>query len=113
VISVGRRLQRAIIWQTRAFVTPASATQGSQLAIGFHDIDTLDRLWAIAPSEIASIIQVFMRQNNKFKNKIAPLIQDVQERRERASRFKVSMLARGFKFEYFTEIDDALEWLSI
>lgn len=76
-------------------------------------IDVINTRGGLAStSEISSMVQAFMGHNSDFKNKIALLIPDVQERRKRASQFKVGMLARGFKFEYFTDLDAALEWLS-
>jgi hypothetical protein len=54
----------------------------------------------------------FAEYKNVFTNKIAMLLPDIQERVDRANRFKACMVVNGFKFEYFTDYDAAIGWLS-
>ena len=47
-----------------------------------------------------------------FRNKIAVVIPDDPERIERGEFFKNDMKVKGFLFDYFTDFEKAIEWLS-
>ena len=47
-----------------------------------------------------------------FRNKIAAVIPKDPERIERGEYFKTRMKKRGFLFDYFTDFEKAIEWLS-
>lgn len=47
-----------------------------------------------------------------FKNKIASLIPDDEERVHQARQFQSCMILKGFSYEMFTAFEDAIEWLS-
>lgn len=54
----------------------------------------------------------FVKYKDVFTNKIALLLPDIQERVERANRFKACMVVNGFEFDFFTDYDAAISWLS-
>ena len=47
-----------------------------------------------------------------FKNKIANVIPNNEERLSIAKRFHSCMVLKGFSYEVFTEFEKAIEWLS-
>ena len=47
-----------------------------------------------------------------FRNKIAAIIPDDPERIKRAKFFKADLTIKGFLFDYFTDFEKAIEWLS-
>ena len=47
-----------------------------------------------------------------FRNKIAAVIPKTPERIKRGEFFKTGMKATGFLFDYFTDFEKAIEWLS-
>ena len=47
-----------------------------------------------------------------FKNKIADVIPDNEERLRTARQFHSCMVLKGFSYEIFTDFEKALEWLS-
>ena len=47
-----------------------------------------------------------------FKNKIANVIPDNEERLRIARRFHSCMTLKGFSYEVFTDFEKAIEWLS-
>ncbi len=54
----------------------------------------------------------FAWYKNYFRNKIAAVIPKDPERIERGEFFKTNMKAKGFLFDYFTDFEKAIEWLS-
>ncbi|MBC2734150.1 MAG: hypothetical protein HF981_07320 [Desulfobacteraceae bacterium] len=62
--------------------------------------------------DLLTLSTEFAKYKNVFTNKIAMLLPDTQERVERANRFKACMVVNGFQFEYFTDYDRAVAWLS-
>lgn len=47
-----------------------------------------------------------------FKNKIASVIPNDDERLRLARQFQSCMILKGFSYEIFTDFEDAIEWLS-
>ncbi len=47
-----------------------------------------------------------------FRNKIATIIPKDPKRIKRAEFFKAGMTGKGFLFDYFTDFEKAIEWLS-
>ena len=47
-----------------------------------------------------------------FKNKIANVIPDDDERLRTARQFQSCMILKGFTYEVFTDFEEAIEWLS-
>jgi hypothetical protein len=52
------------------------------------------------------------RFKSVFKNKMASVIPNEEERITIAERFKACLDLKGFQFEYFTDFEKAIEWLS-
>lgn len=66
-------------------------------------------------ASMADIIQIsmeFASYHQVFKNKIAVIIPDTEERLKIAKRFKTCMEMQGFQFEQFTDFEATIEWLS-
>jgi len=67
-------------------------------------------------ANMGDLIQIaleFTRHKEIFKNKIAVLIPDTEERRELAKHFKACMDIQGFEYQQFTDFESAIEWLSV
>jgi len=47
-----------------------------------------------------------------FKNKMATVISNEEEQITSARRFKECLKIKGFQFEFFTDFEKAIEWLS-
>ncbi len=54
----------------------------------------------------------FAWYKNYFRNKIAAVIPKDPERIERGEFFKTNKKAKGFLFDFFTDFEKAIEWLS-
>ena len=86
-------------------------------ASGFHhDHNLLVDLRQTEPlSNFEDILRVaaeFAKYQGVFQNKIAVVIPDTPDRRKRAQFFIRALGEETFEIEYFTEFEDAIEWLS-
>jgi hypothetical protein len=54
----------------------------------------------------------FARHREVFKNKIAVIIPNTEERLDIARHFKACMDIQGFDFRQLTDFESAIEWLS-
>lgn len=63
-------------------------------------------------SDLIEISTEFASYHKLFRNKIAVLIPNTEERLQLANRFKTCMDMQGFLFEQFTDFEAAIEWLS-
>ena len=72
--------------------------------------DTESRLSSMG--DILELSSQFAKHKTAFQNKIAMLIPYIQERAEKAEKFKICMVLNDFKFDYFTDYDAAMDWLS-
>jgi hypothetical protein len=66
----------------------------------------------VSMGDIIQISMEFASYHQVFKNKIAVIIPDTEERLKIATRFKTCMDMQGFQFEQFTDFEAAIEWLS-
>ena len=62
--------------------------------------------------DLLAVALEFAYYKNCFRNKIAAIIPEEPERIERAEFFKAGMTIKGFLFDYFTDFEKAIEWLS-
>ncbi len=62
--------------------------------------------------DVLKVVLEFAYYKDCFQNKIAAVIPDDPERIKRAELFKTGMKAKGFLFDYFTDFEKAIEWLS-
>jgi hypothetical protein len=56
-------------------------------------------------------LELSIHQSLKTK-KIANLVPDQKARLQTAEQFKLALAVSGFDYDFFTDIDDALKWLS-
>ncbi len=63
-------------------------------------------------ADIIEISMAFASYHQVFKNKIAVIIPDNEERLIIAKRFKTCMDMQGFQFEQFNDFEPAIEWLA-
>lgn len=62
--------------------------------------------------DIIQVSMAFASYHKVFRNKIAVIIPNTEERLQIAQRFKACMDMQGFQFEQFTDFETAIEWLS-
>ena len=62
--------------------------------------------------DLIEISMEFATYHKVFRNKIAVLIPDTEERLQLANRLKTCMDMQGFEFEQFTDFEAAIDWLS-
>ena len=62
--------------------------------------------------ELMKIVMTFVQLMPPFKNKIASLIPDDENRVSFEKKLKVCFDIKNFEFMYFTSYEDAIEWLS-
>ena len=63
-------------------------------------------------TDVLTVVLEFAYYKDCFRNKIAGVIPDEPERIKNAEFFKTGMTIKGFLFEYFTDFEKAIEWLS-
>ena len=86
-------------------------------ASGFHrKHDLLIDLRQTEPlqnfAELLNVAVEFARYEDAFHNKIAVIIPDTPERIKRAKFFMASLGEMKFSINYFTDFEDAIDWLS-
>lgn len=62
--------------------------------------------------DIITVALEFGSFSSAFKNKIANVIPDDKERLSIANHIKSCMDIQGFEYQFFTDYEDAIEWLS-
>ena len=62
--------------------------------------------------DLLKVALEFAYYKDCFRNKIAGVIPEDSERIDRAEFFKIGMKAGGFLFDFFTDFEKAIEWLS-
>ena len=62
--------------------------------------------------DIITVALEFGSFSSAFKNKIANVIPDDKERLSIANQIKSCMDIQGFEYQFFTDYEDAIEWLS-
>ena len=62
--------------------------------------------------DVLKVAFEFGNYKDCFRNKIAGVIPEDPERIDRAEFFKIGMKAGGFLFDFFTDFEKAIEWLS-
>jgi hypothetical protein len=77
-------------------------------------VDIRDTLAKLNFIELLTVSLEFAKYNDIFQNKIAFLIPNDEERIARAEYVKESLVRfKGFKLEYFTDYEKAIDWLSV
>lgn len=62
--------------------------------------------------DVITVALEFGSFSSSFKNKIANVISDDKERLSIANQMKSCMDIQGFEYQFFTDYEDAIEWLS-
>ncbi len=62
--------------------------------------------------EVMKIVMEFVRMRPYFKNKIANVIPNDENRFASAKQFETFMNLKNFQYKFFTEFEHAIEWLS-
>ncbi len=62
--------------------------------------------------DLLKVVLEFGYYKDCFRNKIAAVIPKDPERIKRGELFKTGMTIKGFLFDYFTDFEKAIEWLS-
>jgi len=111
---VRRKLKEGTIDINRSL---ALARELAEIA-GFHQdsnimIDLKDTAGSMDTNELLQAALEFAHYISVFKNKIAVLMPIDEDRLARASIVHREMDNHGFKFNYFTDYEEAIEWLSI
>ena len=75
-------------------------------------IDVRDTETTLDLENVLKVAFEFGNYKECFRNKIAGVIPNTQERIDRAIFFKVGMESGGFLFDFFTDFEKAIEWLS-
>jgi hypothetical protein len=76
-------------------------------------IDLKDTTGSMGTNELLQAALEFAQYKNIFKNKIAVLMPIDEDRLARAKIMHRAMDSQGFQFNYFTDFEDAIDWLSI
>ncbi len=69
----------------------------------------------VAPASMSDLLQLAMDMalyESLFRNKIASVIPDDDARLVIAENFKACLDIQGFEYDYFTDFEAAIEWLS-
>ncbi len=108
-----RRTEKGEINMQQSLNTVADLAAASK----FHKdvnilIDVRDTETTLDLESVLKVAFEFGNYKNCFRNKIAGVIPDDPERIDRAVFFKVGMEAGGFLFDFFTDYEKAIEWLS-
>ena len=80
-----------------------------------HNILVDMRDTEVTSANITDMMKISLELANSltdFRNKIANVIPDNEERLRTARRFHSCMVLKGFSYEIFTDFEKALEWLS-
>ena len=80
-----------------------------------HNILVDMRDTVVTSANITDMMKIsleFVNSLPDFKNKIANVIPDNEERLRTARQFHSCMVLKGFSYEIFTDFENALEWLS-
>ena len=80
-----------------------------------HNILVDLRETAVTTRSMSDVLQLAMDMalyKSLFRNKIASVIPDDAERLSIAENFKACLDIQGFEFNFFTDFEQAIEWLS-
>ncbi len=75
-------------------------------------IDLRDTETTLDFGDLLKVALEFAHYKDCFRNKIAGVIPNDPERFRRGKFFKTGMEVKGFLFDYFTDFEKAIEWLS-
>jgi hypothetical protein len=81
-----------------------------------HNILVDLRDTTIATHSLDDLIEIVLemgRFKSIFKNKMASVIPNDEQRISIAQKLKACMNIKGFQFQFFTVFEDAIEWLSV
>lgn len=88
------------------------------MAAAFHAEDNIlvdlrkTRLASDNMNDMMNVALEIAAYKNLFKNKIATVIPNEPERIAHAEKFEAELILKDFNYRFFTEFEDAIEWLS-
>ncbi len=108
-----RRTENGVINIQKSLNTVAELAIASE----FHKdvnilVDLRETETTLKLEDVLKVVLEFAYYKDCFRNKIAGVIPNDPERIKRAEFFKTGMKAKGFLFDYFTDFEKAIEWLS-
>ena len=92
----------------RELADAASSNPESNILVDLRDTT----LKGVSMGEILQIAIELALYKSVFKNKMATIIPDTPDRLVTAEQFKISLQYKGFEYNFFTSLDDAIEWFS-
>lgn len=92
----------------RELVATASFHGDHHILIDLRDTDVAIK----SMDEVLEVVVEFARFKALFRNKIANVIPDDEERIAKAKKFKAILVEKGFHYSFFTDFESAIEWLS-
>jgi hypothetical protein len=75
-------------------------------------IDLRDTQGSLSFMELMSLSLELVQYRSAFRNKLAVVIPDRKDRIEKVEFFKAGLDLVGFQFEYFTDYEKAVAWMS-
>lgn len=92
----------------RTLVSAAAFKPQSHILIDLRET----RLKDINIGDVFKIAREFSKCQTLIDQKIASMVPDEQARLQIAEQFKSAMNLSGFEYEFFTDMEQAIEWLS-
>jgi hypothetical protein len=99
---------RRSIYAVRELAAAAGYHEDTDVVIDLREAETH---WEFG--QLITVALEFARYRDVFRNRIATIIPDVPERIANAQFFREHMGRQGLLFEYFTDCESAIEWLSV
>jgi hypothetical protein len=91
----------------KELVTASGFHKEHDLLIDLKETDPLENF-----GDLLTVAFEFAKYQDAFPNKIAVIIPNTPDRIERAKFFIASLGYVNFQLQYFTDFEDALDWLS-
>ena len=95
------------LYLVKELVTASGFHKKHDLLIDLRETEPLESF-----GDLLTVALEFARFQDAFSNKIAVIIPNIPERIERAKFFKTSLGNVTFQIQYFTEFEEAIDWLS-
>jgi hypothetical protein len=91
----------------RELATVAEYHKNHNLLVDLRDTET-----TLNFSDLLNVALEFVRYKDIFRNKMAFIIPNTPERTTNAEYLMTGMVVAGYRVNYFTDFENAIEWLS-
>ena len=91
----------------KELVTASGFHRGHDLLVDLRQTEPLQNF-----ADLLNVAIEFAKYKDAFHNKIAVIIPDTPDRIKRANFFMASLGEMKFSIDYFTDFEDAINWLS-